>query len=311
MPPDLVYLGVDVSKNSLDVCFLSQSVSLPNCAAGIHKLLKLIAKHSGSVQVICEATGGYERALTKALHLKEIRLSVVNPRLPRDFARAHNRLAKTDRIDAAMLAAFGAAMKPALTPAPSPSTERLAALVSQRDALVEERARHKTRLRQATDRWLREQTARLIAHLVTEISKLEALMRKLVEADAALAKKAARLDEAAGIDWRSAISLCAHMPELGTLKREQAAALAGLAPFNRDSGQWRGQRHISGGRAPVRRTLYLASLTAARKNTILKSFYQRLRSAGKPAKLALTAVSRKLLVLLNAALKNNSQISLA
>jgi len=311
MLPDVVYLGVDVSKEALDVHFLSQSLTLPNSAAGIRRLLKLIAKHSGTMQVICEATGGYERALTKALHLKAVRLSVVNPRLPRDFARAHNRLAKTDRIDAAMLAAFGAAMQPALTPAPNPSTERLAALVSQRDALVEERARHKTRLRQTTDRWLREQTERIITHFVTEITKLEAVMRKLVEADADLAKKTARLDEAAGIDWRSAISLCAHMPELGTLKREQAAALAGLAPFNRDSGQWRGQRRISGGRAPVRRTLYLASLTAARKNTILKIFYQRLRSAGKPAKLALTAVARKLLVLLNAALKNNSQLSLA
>ena len=311
MLPDVVYLGVDVSKDSLDVHFLSQSLTLPNSAAGIHKLLKLIAKHSGCVQVICEATGGYERAMTKALHLKAIALSVVNPRLPRDFARAHNRLAKTDRIDAAMLAAFGAAMQPALTPAPNPHTERLADLVSQRDALVAERARHKTRLRQATDRWLRDQTARLIAYFVTEITKLEAVMRKLVQADAALAKKAARLDEAAGVDWRSAISLCAHMPELGTLTREQAAALAGLAPFNRDSGQWRGQRRISGGRAPVRRTLYLASLTAVRKNIILKSFYQRLRTAGKPAKLALTAVARKLLVLLNAALKNNSKIALA
>ena len=184
MPPDLVHLGVDVSKDSLDVHFLAQSITLPNAAAGIARLPKLIAKHCGSVQVICEATGGYGRALTKAPHLKNVALSVVNPRLPRDFARAHNRLAKTDRMDVAMLAACGAAMKPALAPARSLGTERLAALVSQRDALVEERARHKTRLSQASDRWLREQTARLTAHLVTEISKLEALMRKLIEADA-------------------------------------------------------------------------------------------------------------------------------
>jgi len=135
-------------------------------------------------------------------------------------------------------------------------------------------------------------------------------MRQLVKADAELTRKTERLDEVAGIDWRGALSLCAPMPELGTLKRGQAAALAGLAPFNRDSGQWRGQRHISGGRAPLRRSLYLASLTAAHKNATLKTFYQRLRAAGKPAKVALTAVARKLLELLNAALKN-PQIKLA
>jgi len=175
---------------------------------------------------------------------------------------------------------------------------------------VEERARHKTRLRQAADTWLRNQIKRLISNLNAEITKLEEIMRQTAAASTPLADKAARLDEAAGIDWRSALCLCAHMPELGTLKRGQAAALAGLAPFNRDSGQWRGQRRISGGRAPVRRTLYLASLNAVRKNPILNAFYQRLRAAGKPAKVALTAVARKLLVLLNAAIKN-PQISLA
>jgi transposase len=276
----------------------------------VRRLLQRIARHAGAVQVICEATGGYERAMVAALHVARVAVSVINPRLARDFARAQNRLAKTDRIDAAVLAAYGAAMRPSPTPAPDASTQRLALLVSQRDSLVEERARHKTRLRQAADTWLRNQIKRLIANLDAEVSKLEAIMRQTAAASATLADKAARLDEAAGIDWRSALCLCAHMPELGTLKRGQAAALAGLAPFNRDSGQWRGQRRISGGRAPVRRTLYLASLNAARKNTTLKALYQRLRAAGKPAKVALTAVARKLVELLNAAVKN-PQISLA
>lgn len=313
LTPDkpLVYLGVDVAKDSLAVDFLSQHHALPNSPAGIARLLKLITKHPTPVHIICEATGGYERALAMASHAKNIAISVVNPRQPRDFARAHNRLAKTDPIDAATLSDFGRAIQPAATPPPDPTTERLALLVAQRDALVEERAGFKTRLHQAADAWLRKQTQRFIECFDEEIAKLEALMRKLVKAHANLASRAVRLDEAAGIDWRSALSLCAYMPELGTLSREQAAALAGLAPFNRDSGTWRGQRHISGGRAPVRRTLYLASLTAIRKNAILKTFYQRLRAAGKPAKLALTAVARKLLILLNAALKPNSKISLA
>lgn len=304
MSSDIVYLGLDVSSQSLDASLLAKPFSLPNSPAGVRKLLRLIAQHTGPLHVICEATGGYERALVAALQAQHIPVSVINPRLARDFARAQNRLAKTDRIDAAVLADYGKAMRPAPTPVPDAATQRLALLVAQRDTLVEERARHKTRLRQSADTWLRNQIKRLIANLCAEITKLEALMRQTVAANAQLAARAARFDEAAGIDWRSALCLCAHMPELGTLSRGQAAALAGLAPFNRDSGRWRGQRHISGGRAPVRRTLYLASLHAARKNPILKAFYQRLRAAGKPAKVALTAVARKLLLLLNNAIKN-------
>lgn len=310
MCPDPVYLGVDVSKDSLEVAFLSQNHSFPNTPCGVRKLRNLIAKHPRSVQVICEATGGYERLMVQALHEGKIPLSLVNPRLPRDFARAQNRLAKTDRIDASILAAYGSALKPATTPPADPATARLALLVAQRDSLVEERARYKTRLRQHADLWLAAQIRRLMTNLNLEIVKLETLMREVAAENAALQARSQRLDEAAGIDWRSALCLCAHMPELGSLKREQAAALAGLAPFNRDSGQWRGQRRISGGRAPVRRTLYLASLNAVRKNPVFKAFYQRLRTAGKPAKVALIAVARKLLILLNAALKN-PQISLA
>lgn len=310
MSPDVVHVGIDVSSQSLDAHLLADAFREPNTATGVRKLLKRITRHAGSVHVICEATGGYERTLVAALHAQNISVSVINPRLARDFARAQNRLAKTDCIDAAVLADYGRAMRPAPTAPPEASAQRLAQLVSQRDSLVEERARHKTRLRQASDVWLRNQIKRLIANLDAEIIKLETLMRKTAAANAELAGKAARIDEVAGIDWRSALCLCAHMPELGSLKRTQAAALAGLAPFNRDSGQWRGQRHISGGRAPVRRTLYMASLHAARHNPVLKAFYQRLRTAGKPAKVALIAVARKLLILLNAAIKN-PQISLA
>ena len=310
MLPAIVYLGVDVAKTSLEISFLSQHLTVGNSPQGIATILKLIAKHTAPVHVICEATGGYERPLSKALHHRQVLLSVVNPRLPRDFARAKNSLAKTDRIDAAMLAAFGQAMQPAPTPSPNPQAERLDLLNSQRDMLVKECAQHKTRLLQAQDGWLKKQILRIIAIFTKEIGKLEEIMRKLVKDDAQLAHKTQRLDEVAGIDWRGALSLCANMPELGTLNRGQAAALAGLAPFNRDSGQWRGQRHISGGRAPVRRSVYLASLTAVRKNAILKAFYQRLRTAGKPPKVALTAVARKLLELLNTALKN-PQLKLA
>lgn len=310
MLPVIVYLGVDVSKDSLDVHFLDQFHHLPNSAAGIARLLKLIAKHPGTVQIICEATGGYERALCSALHAKKIRLTVANPRLPRDFARSRNRLAKTDRIDAKILADYGASATPEPTPAPSPALERLAQMVAQRDMLVAERAAFKVRLQQASDKLLRKQIERLISTFGQEIDKLEDLMREFVKTDAEIARKTQRLQQAQGVGWSTALTLCACMPELGTLNRGEAAALAGLAPFNRDSGQWRGQRHISGGRGNVRRMLYLCSLTASRTNPTLTAIYKRLRAAGKPAKVALTAVARKLLLLLNAALKND-QLSLA
>lgn len=310
MLPVIVYLGVDVSKDSLDLHFLDQSHHLPNSAAGIARLLKMVAKHPGTVHIICEATGGYERAMCSALHAKKIRLTVVNPRLPRDFARSRNRLAKTDRIDAKILADYGASAAPEPTPAPNPALERLAQMVAQRDMLVTERAAFKVRLQQAADNLLRKQIERFIQTFDREINKLEALMREFVKNDPEITRKTQRLQQAQGVGWSTSLTLCACMPELGTLSRGQAAALAGLAPFNRDSGQWRGQRHISGGRGNVRRMLYLCSLTSSRTNPTLMAIYKRLRAAGKPAKVALTAVARKLLLLLNAALKND-QLSLA
>jgi transposase len=310
MPPPIVYLGVDVSKDSLDVHFLGQAHPLPNSCAGFARLCKLIAKHSGSVHVICEATGGYERAMCAALHAKKIRLSVVNPRLPRDFARSQNRLAKTDRIDAKVLSDYGASAAPEATPAPNPALERLAQMVAQRDMLVAERSAFKAREKQAADKALLKQIGRLIKTFDQEIETLEKLMRELVSADAEITRKTQRLQQAQGIGWGTSLTLCACMPELGSLNRGEAAALAGLAPFNRDSGQWRGQRHISGGRGNVRRMLYMCSLTASRTNPTLTALYKRLIAAGKPAKVALTAVARKLLLLLNAALKND-QLSLA
>ncbi|GEP46489.1 IS110 family transposase [Brevifollis gellanilyticus] len=310
MNPDVVYLGVDVSKDSLDVCFLSESFTLPYTNAGLRKLLARIAKHAVPVHVICEASGGYDHPLTDALHEAGVTLSAVNGARVRDFARASKLRAKTDRLDAAVMVHYGTAMHPAPTPKPDPATRRLALLITQRDSLVANRAGYKTRLLQISDRFLCEQTKRCIAHLSKEIAKLEEMMRKVTAESSILSQKSARLDQVVGIGWRSALCLCAQMPELGSLNRREAASLAGVAPFNQDSGRWRGLRRICGGRSPVRRTLYLACLSAVRTNAILKTFYQRLRAAGKPAKVALTACARKLIVLLNAALKN-PQMSLA
>jgi transposase len=229
---------------------------------------------------------------------------VVNPRQVRDFARSRNLLAKTDRLDAQVLAAFGGANQPKAD-APKPAAlERLAALLAQRAHLVALQAQEKTRCHQITDLWLRRQTERLLGFFAREIAKLEVQLLALREADPELQRKALRLDEVAGVDWRGALTLLGFLPELGTRCRRSIAKLAGLAPLNHDSGTLRGQRHIAGGRAPVRRQLYLSSLTAIRKNSIFKNFYQKLRAGGKPPKVALIAVARKLLILLNSALKS-------
>jgi len=303
MHPPKVYLGADVSKASIDCRLLDQAFQVSNDAAGLRRLLARL-RSQPDVHVVCEATGGYQNDLVAALHRQAIPVSVINPRQVRDFARSRNLLAKTDRLDAQVLAAFGQANGP--TPdAPKPAhLQRLAALLSARDQLVGIRAEHKTRSHQITDRWLRAQTQRLIGFYDREIKKLEDQLQALRDADAQLQAKAQRLDQVAGLDWRGALGLLGYLPELGTLSRRAIAKLAGLAPLNYDSGQLRGQRHIAGGRAPARRLLYLASLTAVTKNSLFKTSYQKLRAAGKPPKVALIAIARKLLILLNSALKN-------
>ena len=306
-----VYLGADISKATIDCRLLDQAFTITNDPAGFSKLDARLRPLSGRViHVICEATGGYQNKLVAHLHAKDVPLSVINPRQVRDFARSRGILAKTDKLDARVLADFGAANTPkADTPTPA-HLQRLSSLLAARDHLVAQRATEKTRLPQIEDRWLRAQTERTINFSTREIKKLEAELTTLRDAHPELKTKAQRLEEAAGVGWYCALGLLGYMPELGNLSRSAVAKLAGLAPLNHDSGQMRGQRHISGGRAPVRRLLYLSSLSAIRFNPILKAFFQRLRATGKPGKVALTAVARKLLVLLNSALKN-PQLSLA
>ena len=301
-----VYLGADVSKETIDCRLLDQVFSISNNQSGFTRLFSRLEKlrNAPPVHVICEATGGYQKRFVAFLHEQSVPVSVINPRQGRDFARCRGILAKTDKLDARVLADYGAANSPQAT-APVPAhLQRLAALQSARDHLVAQRAIEKTRLEQIDERWLIAQTERTIEFFTAEIKKLDVELSALRDAHAELKTKAERLQQLSGVGAISALALLAYMPELGALSRAAVAKLAGLAPLNHDSGQMRGQRHISGGRAPVRRALYLCSLTAIRHNSILKAFYQKLRSAGKATKVALTAVARKLIVLLNSALKN-------
>ena len=298
-----VFIGVDVAKLTLAIQFPDHLWSTANTPPGHAAFLAKLKPHR-AVHIICEATGGYERGVVLALHQAGLAVSVINPRQVRDFARACGRLAKTDAIDAALLARYGAALRPAPDPAPAADSAEFAELVRARQDLVALITDEINRREHATLPALLKLSRARQRQLEKQLSTLDALITDHIRRDAALKAKSERLQQVAGVGCVSAFTFLALLPELGTLRDSQAAAIAGVAPLNRDSGQFRGQRHIHGGRAAVRRVLYMAALTATVHNPILKAFYQRLRQHGKPAKVALVAVMRKLIVLLNRLLKN-------
>ena len=298
-----VYVGLDIAKATLQLHLQGKSCDLPNTTGGHTQLLKRLAAIPGC-HVICEATGGYERAVVAALHATNITVSVINPARVRQFARASGELAKTDPIDAAMLMAFGQAFAPDPTP-PRTSTEiKMTALVARRAQLLKLHVAERQRADTCVEPALRKLFTAWLAQMEKQIAKVEALIEELLAEQTARAGRVQRLDEITGVGRITAVTVLATIPELGPLNRRQVAALAGLCPYNRDSGQWAGKRCISGGRAEVRRALYMAALSASRSNHLLKPFYNRLIAAGKPGKVALTAVMRKLIVLMNHLLKN-------
>ena len=297
-----VYAGLDIDKASLHIHLQGRSFDLANSPAGHAQLCKRLAAAPG-VHVICEATGGYERAVVAALHAAGLPVSVMNPARVRSFARAKGLQAKTDPIDATVLTAFGQAFVPVATPARTAAETKIAALVTRRAQLLQLRIAEEQRADTCADAELQKLFTRWLREVDRQIASVEALIEKLLAAETKLAAQVRRLDDITGVGRITAVSVLASLPELGTLNRRQAAALAGLAPYNRDSGTWAGHRHISGGRADVRSALYMAALSASRSNHLLTPFYDRLVAAGKPAKVALTAVMRKLIVLMNHLLK--------
>lgn len=302
MSASLVYVGMDVAKATLDLHALTapqpQSRSFANDPPGHRALVRWLQK-LGSTHVVCEATGGYERAAVTALQAAHVVSAVVNARQVRDFARAQGRRAKTDRLDAAVLADYGRCLQPTATAAPSATQRQLAELVTRRHQVQCLRTAEHNRLEHATHPAVRRQLQRHLVALARQVEQLDEWLADLVRAAEPLAQKVARLCLVVGVGRVTALVLLATLPELGTLNRRQAAALAGVAPFNRDSGPRRGHRLIAGGRAPARRALYMAALVAAFNNPRLKVFYHRLVAAGKAPKVALVAVMRKLIILLN------------
>lgn len=306
-PNEGCWVGVDVSKAALDV-YLSlpeQTLHFSNDAAGIQALVATL-QAAQPARIVLEATGGLERALVAELMVAGLPVAVVNPRQVRRFAQALGYLAKTDRLDARVLAHFAAAIQPPVRALPDAQTQTLADQLARRRQLVEMQTMEKNRLQQAQNAAVRTGIQRHLEWIAQELKRVERGLRQAVEASPAWQEKVDLLSEVKGIGAISALTLLADLPELGTLNRKQIAALVGVAPLNQDSGTLRGPRRVWGGRAQVRQTLYMATLSAVRFNPTLKAFYTRLCAAGKATKVALVAAMRKLLTILNAMLRDHA-----
>ena len=301
-----VYVGIDVSKDRLDVSIGAEGAvwQVGNEAAGIRALRERLAVLAPE-RIVVEATGGLERAVVRGLDITGLPVVVVNPRQVRDFARATGRLAKTDVIDARVLAWFGEALQPAVRPLPDAQAEALREVVTRRRQVVEMLTVERNHMVQATS-LVRRQVKGHIAGLQRQLVTLDRELARLIQANPVWRARDELLRSVPGVGNVTARLLVANLPELGRLNRKQIAALVGVAPHNRDSGSYRGKRSVWGGRAPVRAGLYMATLVATRHNAVIRAFYARLCAAGKPKKVALTACMRKLLTILNSTLHTQS-----
>jgi transposase len=307
MEKEKVYVGIDVAKASIDMAVhqSKQRWSFTNDDEGISQAVSCL-QELAPVLIVLEATGGIELPLTATLAAVGLPVAVVNPRQIRHFARATGKLAKTDALDAQVIAHFAAAVK--LTPRPLPDAQarEFSALLTRRRQVVEMITAERNRLRSTYSKVVRKFIKDHIARLERELAKLDDNLRRSIRGSSVWREKDDLLQSVPGVGPVLSATLLADLPELGTLDRKQIAALVGVAPLNRDSGNFRGKRTVWGGRAKVRATLYMATLAATRHNAVIRAFYQRLCAAGKDNKVALTACMRKLLTILNAMLKHRT-----
>jgi transposase len=295
------YIAIDVSKAALQVLDDHRSFAVDNDSKGYRKLLCHL-KHCQNPLVVFEASGGYERGLCEFLHKKAIPLAMVNPARIRDFARSEGVRAKTDPIDARMILAFAKSKGLHAMEAPSETCIKLAALLDRRGHLVEQLAREKNRL-QNSESFILRSIKRMIKILEKEISALDKAIDELVNADPGLKSRSQIIQSVQGVGKITAWTLLAYLSEIEHLNRNKLVALAGIAPFNRDSGKFSGRRSIIGGRAKVRKCLYMATHTAASCNPVIAAYVQGLRDRGKPYKCAIVAAMRKLLIHIQSLMK--------
>lgn len=306
MEKEKVYVGIDVAKSSVDIAVhaTEQRWSFPNDDYGISKTVSLLRKLAPAL-VVMEASGGIEIPLTAALASAGLPLAVVNPRQVRDFAKATGKLAKTDTLDARVMAHFAATVRPVPRPLPNAQAEKFSSILARRRQVIEMLTAEKNRLGTAS-KAVRQGIEAHIKWLEQELSNIDDELRQSIQRSPVWREKDNLLRSVPGVGPVLSTTLLAELPELGTLNRRQIAALVGVAPLNRDSGTMRGKRTVWGGRAPVRAALYMATLVATRYNPVIRRFYQHLCTAGKAKKVAITACMRKLLVILNAMLKHRA-----
>ena len=299
------YVGIDICKERLDVHVLpsGENFSVANTGVGLGELMVTLAPYDVR-KILVEATGKLEVLTATTLHQHNLPIVVMNPRRIRDYARATGRLAKTDAIDAQVIARFARDVQPEVRPLPDQNQRRLADLIARRHQLVEMCVSERNRLHRTTQSDLRDGIESHIAWIRSEIKQVEASIANAISEDEEWQKKADLLQTVPGIGPFVAHTLVARLPELGEIGRREIASLVGVAPMNRDSGAMRGRMTISGGREDVRRALYMAAISGIRCNPILKENYTRLRGNGKPAKVAIVACMRRLLTILSAMVAN-------
>lgn len=301
----IINVGVDVGKQFLDVCIYEKSLHWQeeNSSDGIKRILNRLSRYQVE-RLVMEATGRYEFNLAQAAYVKDIPVCIVKPLLVRRYAGAINQLAKTDKIDAGLIAEFAAVVQPVTTPRKSKNLIAIKDLVARRRQLMGLRTQELNR-RSVMGKTFEVSCNRIIRHLDTEIKRMEKQLAKHVEDQAEWSEKQTVLISAPGVGDTLVYTLLADLPEIGTLNRKEISSLVGVAPINRDSGKLRGKRRIQGGRASVRTVLYMATLSAIQCNPVIKSFYTKLVALGKVKKVAITACMRKFITMLNAMVRDN------
>ena len=302
-----IFIGIDVAKDTFCVCSSPAAInlSLSNSTKGINQLIKLLKPHNVKL-VVLEATGGYERPIVAGLLQADFKVVVASPRQVRQFARGIGELAKTDPIDARVLARFAQLVQPKPRPQFSRKTEELADLVTRRNQLTSLRTQELNREQTVRHRQVLKSVRKMIKTLNAQIADLDELIQKHIQSDEQLSNKDKILRSTPGIGPQTSAILLSQLPELGLLNRQQIAALVGVAPYDFRSGRFAGQSRIWGGRKQIRNMLYMAALTAIRYNPVIKNFYQRLISQGKKFKVVITACMRKLLIILNTMMRNET-----
>jgi transposase len=302
-----VYVGIDIAKETFHIatCPNVLKTHLPNTPNGYRQLCQNLKNHTIAL-VVLEATGGYERPLVAELLIADMPVVVVNPRQVRDFANGMGQWAKTDPIDAAVLAKFAQIVKPAPKTHSKPQTAELAELVKRRRQLNDLRTQESNRMLMIHHPKVRKSIRKMIKTLDFQIDEIDHLIREQIEADNDFKNKDRILQSTPGVGPQTSAMLIANLPELGTLNRQEIAALAGLAPWDRSSGKYDGKAHIWGGRKDVRSVLYMAAFTACRFNPIIRKFADRLKQKGKAYKVVVTACMRKLLIILNTMVRNQT-----